>query len=145
MKYFEKIRKPIHFLEDWWRDDEENGGFVNKHGEFGRGMDKTMNSHNKRGKNEKFLKTALKITLKAQDTCFSWLEWVANKSPIQVTKNPCDKIWKICLSVFCDWKVHSRVSSETFWVKLATGASTREPIAKLSRENPENPKFWNFS
>ena len=36
MKYFEKIRKPIPFLEDWWRDDEENGGFVNKHGEFGR-------------------------------------------------------------------------------------------------------------
>ena len=28
----------------------------------------------------------------------------------QVAKNPCDKIFKICLSVFRDWKVHSRVS-----------------------------------
>ena len=72
-----------------------------------------------------------------------------NKSQIQVTKNPCDKIWKICLSVFCDWKVHSQVSHKgsrkTFWVKLATGASTREPVAKLNCENPKNPKFWNFS
>ena len=28
MKYFEKNRKPIPFLEVWSRDDEENGGFL---------------------------------------------------------------------------------------------------------------------
>ena len=39
-----------------------------------KGMDKTMNSHNKRGKNEKFLKTTLKITLNAQNMCFLRLE-----------------------------------------------------------------------
>ena len=37
MKYFRKNREPIPFLEDWWRDDEENGGFLREHGEFGRG------------------------------------------------------------------------------------------------------------
>ena len=40
----------------------------------GRGTDKTMNSHNKRGKNEIFLKTTLKINLKAQNMRFSRLE-----------------------------------------------------------------------
>ena len=28
MKYFEKNRKPIPFLEVWRRDDDENGGFL---------------------------------------------------------------------------------------------------------------------
>ena len=115
----------------------------------GRGTDKTMNSHNKRGKNEEFLKTALKITLKVQNTHFSPLEWVANKSPSQAAKNLCYKFWKICLSVFLDWKVHLWVSCdgshEPFWVRLATGASTREQVTKLSRKNAKNPKFWKFS
>ena len=35
MKYFEKKGEPIPFLEDWWRNDEENGGFVCENGEFG--------------------------------------------------------------------------------------------------------------
>ena len=35
MKYFEKKTEPIPFLEDWWRNDEENGGFVCENGEFG--------------------------------------------------------------------------------------------------------------
>ena len=111
--------------------------------------DKTMNSHNMQGKNEKFLKTALKITFKVQNTHFLRLEWFVNKSPIQVTKISCDKLWEICLSVFYDWKVHLRISHEgsrkAFWVNLATGASTREPVAKLSCENPKNQYFWNFS
>ena len=50
------------------------------------GMDKTMNSHNMRGKNENLLKISLKITLNEQNTRFSQLEWVANKSPSQVAK-----------------------------------------------------------
>ena len=64
-------------------------------------MDKMMNSHEMWGKNEKFLKTALKITFIVQNTRFSRLDWVTNKLPSQVAKNPCDKFWKICLSVFC--------------------------------------------
>jgi len=36
--------------------------------------DKTMNSHEMRGKNEKFLKTVLKITLIVQNMRFSRLE-----------------------------------------------------------------------
>ena len=110
MKYFEKIKKnPYLFL----KIDEEMMKkmevlWINTVSLEGRGMDKTMNSHNKRGKNEKFLKTALKITLKAQNTCFSWLEWVANKSPIQVTKTHVTKFEKF-VQVF-----------------FATGRSTRE-------------------
>ena len=30
MKYFEKLSKPIHFLEDWWKNDEENRGFLER-------------------------------------------------------------------------------------------------------------------
>ena len=37
-------------------------------------MDKTMNSHEMRGKNEIFLKTTLKITLIVQNTRFLRLE-----------------------------------------------------------------------
>ena len=38
MKYFKKIRKPIPFIEDWSWEDDENGGFWEKHGEFERDM-----------------------------------------------------------------------------------------------------------
>ena len=145
-KYIEKMTKPIPFLEDWWRDNEENGGFVRtrwvwKGEEWTRLWTVTMNE----GKMKSFWKTALKMTLKVQNTCFLRLEWVASKSPSQAAKNPCYKFWKICLSVFRDWKVHPRVSREPFWVKLVTGASTREQVTKLSRENAKNPDFWNFS
>ena len=43
--------------------------------------DKKMNSHEMRGKNEKFLKPVLKNTLIGENTRFSRLKWVANKSP----------------------------------------------------------------
>ena len=66
----------------------------------------------------------------------------------QVAKNPCDKIWKFCLNVFHNWKVHSQVSRDrsrqTFWVNLATGASTREPVTNMSRENPKTQIFEIF-
>ena len=97
-----------------------------------------------------FWKTILKMTLKVQNTRFSWLEWVVNKSLNQAAKNPCDKLWKNFLSIFRDWKVHSRVSREgcreTLWVKLVTGASTCESVTKLSHENTKNlescQNFW---
>ena len=38
------------------------------------GINKTMNSHEMQGKNEKLLKIALKITLKVQNMRFSQLE-----------------------------------------------------------------------
>ena len=30
VKYIEKETKPIPFLEDWWRNDEEYSGFVSE-------------------------------------------------------------------------------------------------------------------
>ena len=42
MKYFEKNKEPIPLLEDWWRDDEENGVFENEHNAFGRGRQWTV-------------------------------------------------------------------------------------------------------
>ena len=63
----------------------------------------------------------------------------------QVAKNPWDKIWKICLSVFHDWKVYpggSQEGSRETLVNLTTGASTHEQVAQLSREKSKNPKFW---
>ena len=104
-----------------------------------------MNSHNKQSKNEKFWKTALKITLKAQNTRFSRLEWAANKSPIQVTKSSFDKFWNICLSVFLQLEGPLVSKSRNSLSKLTTGASTHETVTKQSRENPKNPKFLNFS
>ena len=84
--------------------------------------DKTMKQHVMQGKTEKFLKTILDLTLLVQNMRFLQLEWVASKSLGQVTKIQCDKIWKICLTVFHDWKVHSQVSHdgscEAFWVNL---------------------------
>ena len=43
MKYFMNKRKLIPFLEDWWRINEENGGFVRENGGFGRGRGKQDN------------------------------------------------------------------------------------------------------
>ena len=37
-----KIENSYLFLEDWWRDDEENRGFVSEHGEFRRGRQWTV-------------------------------------------------------------------------------------------------------
>ena len=45
-------------------------------------MDKTMNSHNERGKYEKFLKTILKMILTAQNMRFS--RWNESQTSCQV-------------------------------------------------------------
>ena len=112
MKYFEKKRKPIPFLKDWWRIDEENGGFVSeKISEEGE-ADKTMKQHVTRGKTENFLKTVLDLTLFVQNKRFSWLDWVVSKSPSQIAKILYENFWKICLSVFRNRKVHSWLSRE---------------------------------
>ena len=36
VKYIEKETKPIPSLEDWLRNDEENGGFMCENSDFGR-------------------------------------------------------------------------------------------------------------
>ena len=74
--------------------------FWKKHGEFVREMNEQDNEQSKWAREK--LKNFLKTVLKAQNTQFSRLKWVANKSPDQVAKNPRDKIWKIYLSVFRD-------------------------------------------
>ena len=65
-----------------------------------------------------------------QNTRFSRLKQVAIKSPGQAAKTLKDKIVKIFLSVFCDWKVYPRgsceLSRENLCVPLATGPFTRE-------------------
>ena len=37
VKYIEKETKPIPFLEDWWRGEEQYGEFLFEHGVFERG------------------------------------------------------------------------------------------------------------
>ena len=56
--------------------------------------DKKMNSHEMWGKNEKFLKPVLKKTFIMQNTRFSQLNQVTNKSPGQVPKHLRDKIFE---------------------------------------------------
>ena len=84
--------------------------FLEKHCEFVREMNEQDNEQSKWVREK--LKSILKTVLKAQNTQFLRLKWVANKSPNQVAKNPWDKIWKICLSVFRNWKVHLQGSRE---------------------------------
>ena len=71
-----------------------------------------------------------------QNTHFSRLGWVANKSSGQATKTLKDKIEKKFLSVFRDWKVYPRgsreLSRENLCVPLATGPFTREQVAKIN-------------
>ena len=73
-----------------------------------------------------------------QNTRFSRLMWVANKSPGLVAKTLKDKIVKNFLSVFRDWKVYPQGSRElsrkNLCVPLATGPFTREKLPKLTRE-----------
>ena len=73
-----------------------------------------------------------------QNTCFSWLKWVANKSPGLATKTLKDKIVKHFLSVFGDWKVYPRVSRELSrenrCVPLAIGPFTCEQVAKINTQ-----------
>ena len=133
----------LNIGEEMMKKMEDFG--VNTVSLWGRGMDKTMKSHKMQGKTEKFCENYLENN----PHCAKRVFFVIGMSREQVVKNPCDKFWKICLSVFCDWKFHSRVSRngsrQAFWVNLTTGASTRETVAKLSRDKPQNLGFWKIS
>ena len=78
----------------------------------------------------------LKTDFKIQNTRFSRLKWVANKSPELAAKTLKDKIVKNFLSVFRNWKVYPResreLSHENLYVTLATGPFTREQVAKIN-------------
>ena len=108
------------------------------------GMNKTMNNHEMWGKNEKFLKTALKVTL---HTFFA-----TGMSCEQVAKSSHQKpVWQNLknLSKCFSWlegplASKSRREPQKFLYNLTIGASTHEQVAKPSRENFENPKFWKF-
>ena len=77
---------------------------------------------------------------------FSQLRQVICKSPGPTTRTLKRKLWKNFLSVFRNWKFHSResreLSRENLYVPLATGPSTREQVVNLSHEKHENPIFW---
>ena len=76
-----------------------------------------------------------------QNTRFSQLSQVAYKSPGPAAKTLERKLLKNFLSVFCDWKFHSREnckwSRENLYVPLATGPSTHKQVTNLSREKHE--------
>ena len=76
-----------------------------------------------------------------QNTWFSRLNQVTCKSPGQATRHLRRNFWKICLSVFRDWKFHPwricKGSYEIFFVTFATGAFTRELVARNLK--------WKFS
>ena len=130
---------PYLFLEDWRRKWCKNGDWDVWHRVFGsdsvkREMEKTVNSHkNSRENTEKVLKTLFET----QNTRFSRLKWVVNKSPGLVAKTLKDKIVKNFLSVFWDWKVYPRGSRELSHknpcVPLVTGPFTREQVAKTGQ------------
>ena len=86
------------------------------------------------GKNWKSLKT----NLFAQNTQFSWLSQVASKSPRPVVKTLKTKILKNLSKYFSRLEVlpakELRGKPRKSLSPLAIGPSTREQVAKLSRE-----------
>ena len=75
-------------------------------------------------------------------------DWIKSRSSHQgqPPEHLKENFWKNFLSVFRDWKFHSResreLSHENLYVPLATGPSTREQITNLSREKHEKLDFW---
>ena len=108
--------------------------------------DKKMNSHKMRGKMKSFWNLSWKRPLLCK-TC-DFHNWIESQTSHQ-SKPPNTfetKFWRICLSVFCDWKVHPQASHEgsreTLWVYIVTRASTCEQVTKLSFEKSKNPAYW---
>ena len=120
-------RKPIPFS---WRLERKwcRNGVWEVFGSISveREMGKTMNSHKFEGK----------TVFEMQNTRFSRLKQVAIKSPGQAAKTLKDKIVKIFLSVFCDWKVYLRgsreLNRENLCVLFTTGPFTLEQVAKTN-------------
>ena len=73
-----------------------------------------------------------------QNTRFSRLGWVANKTLGQAAKTLKDEIEKKFRSVFHDWKVYlwgsRELSRENLYVPLATGPFTHKQVAKINTQ-----------
>ena len=73
-----------------------------------------------------------------QNTRFSRLKWVTNKSPGLTAKTLKDTNIKNILSVFRDWKVYPwgsrELSRENLCVPLVTGPFTRKQVAKINMQ-----------
>ena len=82
------------------------------------------------------LRKILKTLFETQNTRFSRLKWVANKSPGLAAQTLKDKIVKNFLSVFHDWKVHPwgsrELSHENLYVTLVTRPFTHEQVTKIN-------------
>ena len=82
------------------------------------------------------LRKILKTLFETQNTRFSRLKWVTNKSLGLAAKTLKDKIVKNFLSVFRDWKVYlqgsRKLSRKNLCVPLAIGPFTHEQIAKIN-------------
>ena len=70
-----------------------------------------------------FWKTIWFLTLLLQNTRFSRLNWLVSESP----KSLEPRFWKISLSFFCNWDLHSPVSRERLWMNSYLTMS-REPF-----------------
>ena len=126
---------------------KKNGGFSRKNtvSLWERWTDKTMNSKKCSRENWKVLKTVLK----GQNTHFLRLNQVADKSPNQAAKHLWDKILKKmskCFSLL-EGPPMRKLQREPWKLlyNLATKASSREQVAKLSCENAKHLDLWNFS
>ena len=116
-------------------------------------------------KENPFLRKVLKLSSSCKTRDFRDLGKLPESRQDYLPKHFKLKIWKILLSVFCDWKVYSResreLSRENLCIPLATGPSTREQVAKIDLrardcgmrldlpaiESPKQGKsdFWKFS
>ena len=146
MKYFENKRKPIPFLEDRWRIDEENWGFVRENGGFGRGRG-GQDDEKARDARENW--KVFENCLEYNPICAKHAFFATGMSREQVAKssrqNPVTQILKNlskCFSLLGS-PLASRLGreSQSILSKLATRASTRKLVAKLSRENAKNPEI----
>ena len=114
MKYFEKNRKPIPFLEFWRKDDDENGRFLRETRWVCERDERTRQWTVK--VNEGKLKSFWNLSWKRPSLCKTcdFCDWNESQTSRQTKsqKNPWGKIWKICPSVFCNWKFHLQGSRE---------------------------------
>ena len=149
MKYFENKRKPIPFLEDRWRIDEENGDFVSENGGFGtrRGGQVNETASDVR-ENWKAFENRLGFNPICAKHAFFTTRISHEKFSKSIRQNPMSQILKNLSKCILrlegplmskSWKVSQSILS-----KLVTGAFTQKQVAKLSRENAKNTKILKF-
>ena len=145
MKYLEKDRKLIPFLEDWSWDDEEKWRFlIEKHGVFEREMNRQDNEQEKCSRDK--LKSFKKLSKKRKTCVFRNLAELRTSHQDKSLNTLETKILKNLSKCFSQPEgpptSKSRKELRKFLYNLVIGASTREQVAKLSRENSKNPEFW---